>query len=204
VSRPRAWPGSTASCAFGRSSNISTTAGNGEKSRSPKISRVGTGRERSSSVHPGELAHQCLRLGRDLVEVRGVGSDRVVGVAHRLEVGRCRHAVVVEWRSLPARRAVGVRRGNDQLADPGGRAERDRVRDEAAEAERTDRPRRSPDGRAARRCHRPAPRSSSVGRCRRPRLGPGTVASAVTTTWRCAARAALRDELAGCISSYPA
>ena len=34
-------PGSTASCAFGRSSNISTTSDNGEKSRSPKISRVG-------------------------------------------------------------------------------------------------------------------------------------------------------------------
>lgn len=84
---------------------------------------------------PRELVHQCLRLGRDLVEVRGVGSDRVTGIAHRLEVGRGRHAVVVEWRALPARRAVGVRRGDDQLADPGGRAERDRVRDETAEAE---------------------------------------------------------------------
>jgi len=30
---------------------------------------------------------------------------------------------------------AGVRRGHDQLADPGGRAERDRVRDQAAEAE---------------------------------------------------------------------
>ena len=40
-----------------------------------------------------------------------------------------------ERRALPARRAVGVRRGDDQLADPGGRAERDRVRDQTAEAE---------------------------------------------------------------------
>src|SRR5215831_14348750 len=45
--------GSTASCAFGRSSNSSATSGNGEKSRSPKISRVGTCSDRSSSVHPG-------------------------------------------------------------------------------------------------------------------------------------------------------
>ena len=30
---------------------------------------------------------------------------------------------------------MGVRRGDDQPADPGGRAERDRVRDETAEAE---------------------------------------------------------------------
>ena len=30
---------------------------------------------------------------------------------------------------------MGVRRGDDQLAGPGGRAERDRVRDQAAEAE---------------------------------------------------------------------
>ena len=128
-------PGSTASCAFGRSSNISTTSGNGEKSRSPKISRVGACSDRSSSVHPGNSCTIVDGLGRELVEVRGVGSDRVVGVAHRLEVGRRRHAVVVEWRALPARRAVGVRRGDDQLADPGGRAERDRVRDETAEAE---------------------------------------------------------------------
>ena len=67
--------------------------------------------------------------------MRGIGSDRVVGVAHRLEVGRRRHAVVVEWRALPARRAVGVRRGDDQLADPARGTERDRVRDETAEAE---------------------------------------------------------------------
>src|SRR5262249_3795860 len=53
-------PGSTASCAFGRSSNISTTSGSGEKSRSPKISRGGTGSDRSSSVHPansGTIPH---------------------------------------------------------------------------------------------------------------------------------------------------
>jgi hypothetical protein len=30
---------------------------------------------------------------------------------------------------------MGVRRGDDQLADPGGRAERDRERDQTAEAE---------------------------------------------------------------------
>ena len=30
---------------------------------------------------------------------------------------------------------MGVRRGDDQFADPGGRAERDRVRDQAAQAE---------------------------------------------------------------------
>src|SRR5215831_4631849 len=46
-------PGSTASCAFGRSPNSSTTSGNGEKSRSPKISRVGACSDRSSSAHPG-------------------------------------------------------------------------------------------------------------------------------------------------------
>jgi hypothetical protein len=67
--------------------------------------------------------------------MRGVGRDRVVGVAPRLEVGRRRHPVVAEWRPFAALRAVGVRRGGDQLADPGGRAERDRTRDETAEAE---------------------------------------------------------------------
>src|SRR5215472_8402700 len=46
-------PGSTASCAFGSSSNISATSDNGEKSRSPKISRVGTCSDRTSSVHHG-------------------------------------------------------------------------------------------------------------------------------------------------------
>ena len=66
--------------------------------------------------------------------MRRVRSDRVVGIAHRLEVSRGRHAVLVEWRALPARRAVRIRRGDDQLADPGGDAERDRVRDETAEA----------------------------------------------------------------------
>ena len=35
----------------------------------------------------------------------------------------------------PARRAVGVRRGDDQLADPGRRAERYPGRDQATEAE---------------------------------------------------------------------
>src|SRR5258706_28640 len=44
-------------------------------------------------------------------------------------------AVLVEGHALPARRAVGVRRGDDQLADPGGCAKRDRVRHETAEAE---------------------------------------------------------------------
>ena len=127
-------PGSTASCAFGRSSNISTTSGSGEKSRSPKISRVGACSDRSSSVHPGTRAPWSTSWPRTRRSAR-IGSDRVVGVAHRLEVGRRRHAVVVEWRALPARRAVGIRRGDDQLADPGGRAERDRVRDETAEAE---------------------------------------------------------------------
>ena len=46
-------PGSTASCASGRSSNISTTSDSGEKSRSPKSSRVGACSDRSSSVQPG-------------------------------------------------------------------------------------------------------------------------------------------------------
>jgi hypothetical protein len=79
--------------------------------------------------------HHRRRFGRELVEVRRVGSNRFVGVAHRLEVRWRRHPLVVEWRALPAGRAVGVRRGDDQLADPGRRAERHRIRDETAEAE---------------------------------------------------------------------
>src|SRR6059058_4805221 len=79
--------------------------------------------------------HHCRRLCRELLEVRGVGSDRAIGVPHRLEVCRRRHAVIVEWRALSAWWAVGVRRGDDQLADPGGCAERNRVGDETAEAE---------------------------------------------------------------------
>jgi len=74
-------------------------------------------------------------LGRELLEVRGVGSDRLVSLAPRLDVLRGRHPVLAGRRALPARRAAGIRRGDDQLADPGGRAERDRVRDQAAEAE---------------------------------------------------------------------
>src|SRR4029078_11586564 len=73
--------------------------------------------------------------GRELLEMRGVGSDRVVGVAHLLEVGRRRHTLIVQWRALPTRRGGGGGRGDNQLADPGWRAERDRVRDQAAEAE---------------------------------------------------------------------
>ena len=84
---------------------------------------------------PRELVHRGLVLGRELLEVRGVGSDRLVGVAPRLEVGRCWQAVLAQRRALAAGRAVGVRRGGDQLADPGRRAEGDRARDQAAEAE---------------------------------------------------------------------
>jgi hypothetical protein len=79
--------------------------------------------------------HHRRVLGRELVEVRGIGSDRLVGVAPRLEVGRRRQAALVEWRAHPARRAVSVRRSDDQLAGPGRRAERDRASDQAAEAE---------------------------------------------------------------------
>ena len=79
--------------------------------------------------------HHRRGPGRELVEVRGIRSNRIVGVAPRLEVSRRRQPVIAGWRALPARRAVGIRRGDDQLADPGGRAERDRERDQTAEAQ---------------------------------------------------------------------
>jgi hypothetical protein len=76
-------PESTASCAFGRSSNISTTSCNREKSRSPKISR-GWHLQPAQLVGPTrKLVHHRRGLGRELVEVRRVGSDCVVSVAHR-------------------------------------------------------------------------------------------------------------------------
>jgi hypothetical protein len=84
---------------------------------------------------PRERLHRGPRLGLELEEARGVGSDRAIGVLHLLEVGLRRQAVLAERRVLPAGRAVGVRGGGDQLADPGGRGERDGARDQAAEAE---------------------------------------------------------------------
>jgi hypothetical protein len=79
--------------------------------------------------------HHRRGPGRELLKVRGIGSDRGVGIAHRLEVGRRRQAVLAERSALPAWGAVGVRRGDGYLADPGGGRERDRVGDDAAEAE---------------------------------------------------------------------
>jgi hypothetical protein len=72
--------------------------------------------------------------------VRRVGSECVVDVAHRLEVGRRWHALVVEGRAFAARRAVGVCRADDQFADPGREAERDGVGNQATEAEKSRRP----------------------------------------------------------------
>ena len=54
--------------------------------------------------------HHGRHLGRELVEVRGIGSDCVVGVAHCLEVGRRGHPVVVEGR------LVGILSARDVMA----------------------------------------------------------------------------------------
>src|SRR5207302_1910136 len=82
-------PGSTASCAFGRSSHNSTMSGNGEKSRSPKISMVGTCSDRSSSVHPG---NSCT-----IVDVLAANSSKCAGSGATAALG-------LDGDHLPARR----------------------------------------------------------------------------------------------------
>src|SRR5690348_4706183 len=70
-------PGSTASCAFGRSPNSSTMSDNGEKSRSPKISRVGVRSDRSSSVQPGVSCTILLFLAANSSKCAGSGATAV-------------------------------------------------------------------------------------------------------------------------------
>jgi hypothetical protein len=128
-----------------------------EKSRPPKISRVGTGRERSSSVHPGNSCTSSSVLAAPSSKCAGPGATAP-------------RASRIAWKSA----GVGIRSSSSgALSRPGGRwasAEATislptRVGAPSVTAyatrppglKRTDRPRRSPDGRAARRCHRPAP-----------------------------------------------
>jgi hypothetical protein len=65
---------------------------------------------------PPTITELAIRTLAGRMAAMSCGRDRLVGAAHRLEVGRGRHAVLVEWCALRARRAVGVRRGDDQLA----------------------------------------------------------------------------------------